>query len=124
MKTLLAPWVVCFAAALSAGCATTEYRPEVDTGVSLGNYEADVYDCQRIAGQHPPEDAAAGGAVTGAILGALVGAAFGLRGNNIARIAAVGAVNGGVNGAVIGVAEQRAMVARCMAGRGYNVVAP
>jgi outer membrane protein assembly factor BamE (lipoprotein component of BamABCDE complex) len=32
------------AALLCAGCATTQYRPVVDSGVTKGNYEDDVVD--------------------------------------------------------------------------------
>ena len=114
---------VLLASLLLGGCATEQYRPVVDSGVSRGNYDADVDDCQQLAAQRPVAANAGGGAAAGAILGALLGAAVGLRGNDVARVAAWGAANGGVNGAAYGVAEQRAIISRCMAGRGYNVVA-
>jgi uncharacterized protein YcfJ len=113
----------CLTAALLAGCATTQYRPVVDSGVSRGNYEDDVTDCQQLANTRPAVNNAAGGAAFGAVFGALLGAAVGLRGDDVARVAAWGAASGGVNGAAYGVAEQQAIVSRCMAGRGYNVVA-
>jgi outer membrane lipoprotein SlyB len=119
--------IVVVALAVSAGlsgCAVQQYRPVVDYGVSKGSYEADLADCQQLAEQRPAANNAAGGAAAGAILGALLGAAVGLRGNDIGRVAAWGAASGGVNGAAYGVAEQKAIVARCMAGRGYNVVSP
>lgn len=106
-----------------SGCAVQQYRPIVDSGVSKGSYEADLTDCQQLAERRPAANNAAGGAAAGAILGALLGAAVGLRGNDIGRVAAWGAASGGVNGAAYGVAEQKAIVSRCMAGRGYNVVA-
>jgi uncharacterized protein YcfJ len=105
------------------GCATTQYRPLVDSGVSKGNYEEDVADCQNLANQRPAAAPAAGGAAAGAILGALLGVAVGLRGNDVANVAAWGAASGGIQGAAYGSAEQQAIVSRCMAGRGYNVVA-
>lgn len=108
---------------LLSGCATTEYRPIVDSGVSRGNYEDDVADCQQLANQRPAAASAAGGATAGAVLGALFAVAVGLRGNDVANVAAYGAASGGIQGAAYGAGEQQAIVSRCMAGRGYNVVA-
>jgi uncharacterized protein YcfJ len=108
---------------LLSGCATPQYRPLVDSGVSKGSYEEDVADCQQLANQRPAAAPAAGGAAVGAVLGALLGAAVGLRGNDVASVAAWGAASGGIQGAAYGAAEQQAIVSRCMAGRGYNVVA-
>jgi hypothetical protein len=107
-----------------AGCATTQYRPVVDSGVSRGNYEEDVAECQNLANQRPAAASAAGGAGAGAVLGALLAVAVGLRGSDVSNVAAWGAASGGIQGAAYGSAEQQAIVARCMAGRGYNVVAP
>lgn len=112
-----------FAALLCAGCATSQYRPLVDSGVSRGNYEDDVADCQRLADQRPAAAHAAGGAAVGAVFGALLAAAVGLRGDDVAHVAAWGAASGGIDGAAYGSAEQQAIVSRCMAGRGYDVVA-
>ncbi len=120
MKSAIASVV---AALLCAGCATTQYRPLVDSGVSRGSYEEDVADCQHLADQRPAAAQAAGGATAGAVLGALFGLAVGLRGDDVAHVAAWGAASGGINGAAYGSAEERAIVSRCMAGRGYNVVA-
>jgi uncharacterized protein YcfJ len=114
---------VLLALAMLSGCATTQYRPLADSGVSRGNYEDDVADCQHLADQRPAAAQAAGGAAVGAVLGALLGAAVGLRGDDVAEVAAWGAASGGINGAAYGSAEQADIVARCMAGRGYNVVA-
>jgi len=121
MKSTLA--AALFVALLCSGCATTQYRPLVDAGVSRGNYEDDIADCQHLADQRPAAAQAAGGATAGAVLGALLGLAVGLRGDDVAHVAAWGAASGGINGAAYGVAEQREIVSRCMAGRGYNVVA-
>lgn len=104
------------------GCATSQYRPVVDNGVVRGNYEDDLADCQELANQRPAAAIAAGGAAFGAVFGALLGAAVGLRGDDIAHVAAWGAASGGVNGAAAGVANQQAIVSRCLSGRGYNVV--
>lgn len=108
---------------ICAGCAQTNYRPVVDNGVSRGNYEDDVKDCQLLANQRPAAATTAGGATVGAVLGALFGLAVGLDGDDVAEMAAWGAVSGGVNGAVYGTYEQQAIVARCMEGRGYYVIA-
>lgn len=122
MKTF--KWGFLLLALLCASCATTaQYRPLVDSGVSKGNYEDDLADCQNLANQRPAAAPAAGGAAFGAIFGALLGAAAGLHGDDVARVAAWGAASGGLNGAAYGAAEQQAIVSRCMAGRGYNVVA-
>ena len=112
------------AASLLSGCAVEQYRPLVDSGVSRGSYEADLADCQQLAAQRPAAQQTAGGAAVGAVLGGLLAAAVGLRGNDVARVAAWGAANGGLQGAAVGSAQQRDIVDRCMAGRGYNVVAP
>ncbi len=109
---------------LCAGCATSQYRPLVDSGVSRGNYEDDVADCQHLADQRPAAANAAAGATAGAVLGALFGLAVGLRGDDVAHVAAWGAASGGIQGGAYGSVEQQAIVTRCMAGRGYNVVAP
>ena len=122
MKAKLA-FVACLAMSLG-GCAVEQYRPLTDSGVSKGSYEADLADCQQLAAQRPAAQQAAGGAAVGAVLGAVLAAAVGLRGNDVARVAAWGAANGGVQGVVVGSAQQRDIVDRCMAGRGYNVVAP
>ena len=122
MKAKIA-FIACVAASLS-GCAVEQYRPLVDSGVSKGSYEADLADCRQLAAQRPAAQQAAGGAAVGAVLGGLLAAAVGLHGNDVARVAAWGAANGGLQGAAVGSAQQREIVDRCMAGRGYNVVAP
>jgi uncharacterized protein YcfJ len=114
---------IALAFALLSGCATTQYRPIVDSGVSRGSYEADVDECQQLADQRPAAAHAVGGAAVGAVLGALLGVAVGLHGNDVAEVAAWGAANGGIEGAAYGSAAQQDIVSRCMAGRGYNVVA-
>ena len=103
-------------------CTTQPYRPLVDSGVSRGSYEEDLADCQQLAAQRPAGAHAAGGAAAGAIIGGLLAAAVGLRGDDIGRVAAWGAASGGIDGAMYGAAEQRAIVGRCLAGRGWNVV--
>ncbi|MBL8300714.1 MAG: hypothetical protein JNN30_20435 [Rhodanobacteraceae bacterium] len=108
---------------LCAGCAPVAYRPIVDSGVSLGSYEADLAECQRLAGQRPAAARAAGAATAGAALGALFALAVGLRGDDVAHVAAWGATSYGIAGGIEGSYEQRAIVSRCLDGRGYNVIA-
>ncbi|MEZ5461737.1 hypothetical protein [Dokdonella sp.] len=115
--------IVLGVALLCAGCAQTPYRPIVDSGVSRGNYEDDVMDCQQLAAQRPAAAPAASGATIGALVGALFGLAVGLDGDDVAEVAAWGAVSGGINGAAYGSAVQQSIVARCMEGRGYYVIA-
>ncbi|MBX3701547.1 MAG: hypothetical protein KF903_11205 [Dokdonella sp.] len=108
---------------LLGGCAAAPYRPLVDDGVSRGDYALDLADCEALAAQRPAAAQAAGGAVAGAVIAGLLAAAVGLRGDDVGRVAAWGAASGGIDGAAYGAAEQRAIVARCLAGRGYNIVA-
>ena len=111
-------------AALLSGCAPVPYRPVVDTGAPIGNYEDDLAACQRFAEQRPIADNAAGGAMAGAIFGALLGAAFGLHGSNLGQVAAAGAVSGGARGADNAAAAQQRIIANCMSHRGYAVLSP
>lgn len=119
MKVLLLP----VALLVCAGCAPVNYRPVVDSGVSRGYYEDDLADCQYLAAQRPAAARAVAGATAGALLGTLFGLAVGLRGRDVAHVAAWGATTGGIGEGVDGSLEQRAIVGRCMHGRGYNVIA-
>jgi ABC-type multidrug transport system permease subunit len=113
------------AAALLAGCATApggaNYAPMVDTGARIGVYEQDLAECQsyaqRVAGA---SEGAAAGAVGGAIVIGLLSAVLG--GGGHGRWAAAGAISGGLSGAAAGEANQRAVVVRCMSGRGYSTL--
>ena len=118
--------IAAFAAiALLAGCATApggaNYAPMVDTGHRIGDYNADLAECQsyaqRVAGA---SEGAAAGAVGGAIVMGVLSAILG--GGGHGRWAAAGAVAGGLQGAGAGEANQRAVVVRCMSGRGYLVL--
>lgn len=107
---------------LLAGCAAQPYRPIIDSGTRIGDYDADLDQCKQIASQVQPANAAAGGAVVGAVFGALLASAVGLRGNDVGRVAAWGAASGGVQGLAVGSMEWTRVVNQCMAGRGYNVL--
>ncbi len=113
------------AIALLAGCATApggaNYRPMIDTGHRIGDYSADLAECQQYAQRAAgASEGAAAGAVGGAIVIGLLSAILG--GGGHGRWAAAGAVAGGLQGAGAGEANQRAVVLRCMSGRGYHVL--
>lgn len=118
--------VLCAALLTCAGCAPVNYRPVVDDGAVRGYYEGDLADCQRLAAQRPAAARAAAGATVGALLGTVFGLAVGLRGRDVAHVAHVaawGATTGGIGEGVEGSLEQRAIVGRCMEGRGYRIIA-
>ena len=113
------------AIALLAGCATApggaDYRPMVDTGHRIGDYNADLAECQQYAQRAAGAgDGAVAGAVGGAIVMGVLSAILG--GGGHGRWAAAGAVAGGLQGAGAGEANQRAVVVRCMANRSYRVL--
>ena len=113
------------AAALLAGCATApggaNYAPIVETGHRIGVYEQDLAECQQYAQRAAGAgDGAVAGAVGGAIVMGVLSAILG--GGGHGRWAAAGAVAGGLQGAGAGEANQRAVVVRCMSGRGYQVL--
>ena len=114
------------AAAFLVGCAATSganYRPIVDSkGVDLNRYESDLRECQSYALQTAgAADSAAAGAVAGALLGAVLA---GAAGKNYSRSssARVGAVSGAVGAGVEGERNQKSIINRCLAGRGYRVL--
>ena len=113
-------------AALLGGCANTgaAYRPMIDSGRgNVANYETDLRECQAYAAQVAgAADQAMAGAIIGALLGAAIGAAAG--GNRYQRnaLSSVGAVEGAAGGAMAGETDQRNVIRRCLAGRGYSVL--
>ncbi len=110
------------ASLLLNSCVAEPYRPIIDPGHRLGNYDDDLEQCKQIASQIQPANDAVAGAVLGAIIGALFGKAAGLNDHYTGQVAATGAVAGGINGLAYGSAEWTNVVNRCMAGRGYNVL--
>lgn len=109
-----------------SGCATTSganYRPIVDNkGVDLNRYESDLRECQNYATQTASAgESAAAGAVAGALLGAVLAGAAGSRYSK-SSTARVGAVSGAVGAGVEGEKNQRTIINRCLAGRGYRVL--
>lgn len=110
---------------MTACVHTSQYQPVVDHGISTGNYEADLAECQSLAERSRPSagKGAVGGAIAGALLGAMMGRAAGLSGDYTTRVAAVGAVQGTVAGGAATHGKQTEIVSNCIAGRGWNVVA-
>lgn len=106
-----------------AACAGASYRPLVDSrGVDMNRYEGDLRDCQSYAGQvSGAANQAAIGAIAGALFGAALAAAAGSRYDRGAT-ARVGALSGAVGGGASGETDQRDVIRRCMAGRGYTVL--
>lgn len=123
-----------------SGCAgtvrpATDFRPVVDvvggarhcpdSSFSCPELERDIQECNAFALQVDRDKAAAGRAVAGAVLGTIIGAAFGLRGSNLAAVAAGSAAAAGARGYVAADyanMSQYQIVQRCVAGRGWSVV--
>lgn len=112
---------------VTAGCATNQmganYRPIIDTrGVDFNRFENDLRDCQQYASQTMgAAEGAAAGAVAGAALGAVLAAAAGSRYSRT-QTARIGAVGGAVGAAGEAENNQRSIIRRCLAGRGYSVL--
>ena len=113
------------AAIALTGCATTnsgaQFSPIVDLRPEQhATYSADLLACQQYAQQEAgAADQALAGAIAGAVFGALIAAAGGGSRN---AAAGIGAVTGMAGGAVDGERDQRNVIRRCLAGRGYNVL--
>lgn len=116
--------VVCCCALLTA-CANTGagYRPLIDSkGVDYNRYEGDLRECQAYAAQvSGAAERAAAGAIIGALFGAALAAAAG-SGYSRNSSAAVGAVAGAAQGGAGGERDQRSVIRRCLANRGYSVL--
>jgi len=107
------------------GCAGANYRPMIDMrggSVDANRYESDLRECQQYASQTAgAADKAVVGAVAGALFGAVLAAAAGSNYDRGAT-ARVGAVTGAVGGGAQGENDQRSIIRRCLAGRGYSVL--
>lgn len=113
--------------ALLAGCSAVPYQqgPIIDIqgqNVDPARYQFDLDQCRQIASQVDPGSNAAANAAAGAVVMGIIGAIFG-GSRGAAQGAGVGAVAGGVSGGANSVQAQRAIVANCMTGRGYRVLA-
>lgn len=106
-----------------AACAGASYRPMIDSrNVDMNKFEADLRDCQQYATQVAGAGtSAAVGAGVGALFGAVLAAAVG-HGVSRNSMAGVGAVSGAASGGVEGETNQRDVIRRCIAGRGYSVL--
>lgn len=114
---------------LLAGCAhdPMRYTPIVDDkGVDLAALDVDKLECQQYASTiNAGENAATGavgGAAVGAAGGAIVGSAYGDAGYGAGYGAAVGALTGLLTAGAESWHAQRAIVRRCLEGRGYRVL--
>ena len=113
--------VMCIAALLTAGCASTRQSEVVvdPDGVDMGQFNRDLDECREISKQVSQK--AAGGAVGGAVVGAAIGAIIG-NSRTAARGAGVGGVLGGAKGAGSTHRERKRVVKNCMRERGYSVL--
>ena len=123
MRKLL---LTAFTAVILSGCATapSSYPPLVDApGKDPAQLAADMRDCNAYADtQLSGAGGAAGGAIIGALFGVALLAAGGGRHGYGNEIAGLGALSGGAAGYVAAETNQRAIVSRCLAGRGYSVL--
>ncbi len=100
---------------------TTNYRPVVDSAVCNDcNYENDLFQCKEIAANNTNYVGnTLGNAAAGAGIGAALAAVTGLDVGIVAAGAATGGAIGGLGNEAITINQ---MIARCMQGRGYNVL--
>lgn len=118
MKTIIA----IAAAIVLTGCANHTPRQIVDMkGVDSSKYYQDEAECNGYAMQVDTGGNVAQGAIGGALIGAIVG---GLIGGSDGAVfgAKVFGVTGAAEGAASSVHDKKIIVARCMQGRGYNVL--
>ncbi len=107
---------------LIAGCRAMDDRPIVDMqGVNIGQYNADLVECQTYADEVEAGRQIARGAVGGAVVGGAVGAAVG-NSNTAQRTAGAGAVLGASRGAQSAINERERVIRNCLRGRGYRVL--
>ena len=99
----------------------TEYRPIVDSDKCPGcPYEKDLATCRNIASENTNyANNTLGGAAAGAATGAILCAVAGLDAGTCAVGGATGGAIGGLGSEVM---TSRQIIARCMQGRGYNVL--
>ena len=113
-------------ATMITGCANTgaNYRPLVDLqGRSEAQYQTDMRQCQEYASKvMGAGESAAVGAVAGAAIGAVIAGLFGGGRQSRNDSSMYGALVGAGSGGVSAEEEQRTIIRRCLAGRGYNVL--
>ena len=115
MKTMATILII----SLLAGCAGSgaNYVPVVDRPGP--DFHVDLKECQEHAER---EMGAAGAGAVGAVLGALVGAAVGRGSGYSGSLTRFGAGAGAAGFAGQADLNQRTIIVRCMAGRGYSVL--
>lgn len=117
-----------------AGCASSggnrvgagigsDYTPVVDTkGLDQGQYLVDLQECRQLADQVEGnrKNEIIGKAIGGALVGALVGSSGGDSGRRSG--AKAGLAIGAAGGASNAYAGGKAVISRCLQGRGYAVL--
>ena len=88
-------------------------------GVDMGQYQADLAECQQLARQVHSKvgEGVVGGAIVGAIVGKIIG------GNRTAvKTGKLGALSGGLSGGAATAQERDRVVKNCLRNRGYQVL--
>ena len=88
-------------------------------GVDMGQYQADLAECQHLSRQVHSKvgEGVVGGAIVGAIAGKIIG------GNRTAsKTAKLGALSGGLSGGAATMQERERVVKNCLRNRGYKVL--
>jgi hypothetical protein len=123
MKKLIASALL---VSMLAGCAGTgaKFSPMVDGVGDAQQYRRDLSDCQDYADRlSSAGEAAAVGAVAGAGLGILLAVISGGRGDGFRKaMVGAGAIGGAAGAAGRAENEQRSVISKCLAGRGYSVL--
>lgn len=108
------------------GCAGTGSRfvPIVDGKGNQSRYQSDLSECQAYADQlTSAADAAVAGALVGAGIGVLFAVVGGGTGNGFRNsMAGIGALSGAASASGKAETDQRTVISRCLAGRGYSVL--
>lgn len=114
-------------ALLASACAA--YEPTIDRAMMPAgrSYDQDLAECRAYADQVSTGGRTAGGTAVGAAFGAALGAIIGAFTGSAGTGAAIGASTGGLTGAASGASgaetDKRQIVANCLRGRGYSVLA-
>ncbi len=121
--------LLCLIAFLVSACALPQYSPIVDREASNFNYDRyqqDLYECRAYAREISPANRAIGESIVGAGIGAAMGAILGSGYHRAGSGAGIGAgitgITGALHGAGSAIAEQKAIVKKCLEDRGYKVL--
>lgn len=88
-------------------------------GVDMGQYQADLAECQHLSQQ--VHSKVGGGVVGGAIVGAIAGKIVGSN-RTAVKTAKLGALSGGLSGGAATMQERERVVKNCLRNRGYQVL--